>query len=477
MHSKFQRQSRHGEVFAKGDDGSSTSKVEKETVKEIQEECARAKKMLEDENEKKYSTAKKELEELRHEFQVVGEHLKHSFTMMELKDLSQPGLSKGDTIWFMSSLHGSSVDDQGKPEEFRFPSTISQGRLLCLQGNHTHNGTMNKYGFAWKGFLPDGATYLPGLTLVADNYWDYVNPWHSMSAIINFAAWRVDNGCKVPARIVAYHWGEMVTKMGDWITNVLHASMGVKLRPDTLSSYGSGPVCFEDAIVQRRGLGGMSKERMNRLFDVVRCKVYKFCKVAPRSFVLGGKDGRIDITLVARSGPREFSNLSGVVSAVSEQCAMVKGCKLDIVSIGNLSFCEQVEVMSKSDVLLTAHGAQLTNMMFMPRGGSVMELFPKGWLEFAGVGQYIYTWLADWTGLKHEGAWRDPDGPDCPYDTKTQVLECFLFYKDRSVGLNSSHLSSWTADVLERIQARRASSVADHILETSCSCDSVDRFT
>jgi hypothetical protein len=45
--------------------------------------------------------------------------------------------------------------------------------------------------------------------------------------------------------------------------------------------------------------------------------------------------------------------------------------------------------MSKTDILLSVHGAQLANMIFMSPGGRVLEMFPKGWLELAGHGQYI----------------------------------------------------------------------------------------
>ena len=57
------------------------------------------------------------------------------------------------------------------------------------------------------------------------------------------------------------------------------------------------------------------------------------------------------------------------------------------------------------------HGAHETNMMWMSPGSWVMKMFPKGWLEYAGIGQHIYKWLADWTRVVHElrymaGSWR-----------------------------------------------------------------------
>lgn len=79
-----------------------------------------------------------------------------------------------------------------------------------------------------------------------------------------------------------------------------------------------------------------------------------------------------------------------------------------------------------------------------------MEVFPKGWLEFAGVGQYVFHWLADWAGMKHEGTWRDTEGPEC---SKPEKLMCFYIYKNRQVGYNESALLRWSADVLKKARS------------------------
>lgn len=138
----------------------------------------------------------------------------------------------------------------------------------------------------------------------------------------------------------------------------------------------------------------------------------------------------------------------------------------------NLPHCNaQVELLTSTEVLITAHGAQLTNMMFMSPGTSVMEMYPKGWLEFAGIGQNIYKWLADWTSVVHEGAWRDPEGPDCPYPT-TDTLPCLLFYKDREVGMNATYLAQWTRGVLHRFAERQRNEVDRGV--THCLCEKED---
>lgn len=61
--------------------------------------------------------------------------------------------------------------------------------------------------------------------------------------------------------------------------------------------------------------------------------------------------------------------------------------------------------MTNTDVVASPHGAQLTNMLFMDRNSSVMEFFPKGWFELAGIGQYAHHWMADQSGMNHQGSW------------------------------------------------------------------------
>ena len=107
--------------------------------------------------------------------------------------------------------------------------------------------------------------------------------------------------------------------------------------------------------------------------------------------------------------------------------------------------------MSNTDIVASPHGAQLTNMLFMDRNSSIMEFFPKGWLELAGLGQYAHHWMADLSGMKHQGAWWDPNGEkECPFRKKDP--ECFTFYKDGKVGHNETFFAEWARRVLKQVR-------------------------
>lgn len=110
--------------------------------------------------------------------------------------------------------------------------------------------------------------------------------------------------------------------------------------------------------------------------------------------------------------------------------------------------------MPNTDILASPHGAQITNMLFMDRNSSTMEFFSKGWLKLARVGQNVYHWMADQSGMKHRCAWWDPHTKkECPDPTKQ--LECFLLYKDSQLGHNETYFAEWARTVLKQVRTSK----------------------
>lgn len=128
--------------------------------------------------------------------------------------------------------------------------------------------------------------------------------------------------------------------------------------------------------------------------------------------------------------------------------------------------------MSLTDILISPHGAQLTNMFLMDKNSSVLEFFPKGWLKIAGVGQYVYHWIASWSGMKHQGAWRDPDGDSCPYSDDDK--RCMSIYKNGKIGYSKTYFSEWARRVLNEVRIRKkeelTSKNSSHLTSTGCYC-------
>jgi hypothetical protein len=134
----------------------------------------------------------------------------------------------------------------------------------------------------------------------------------------------------------------------------------------------------------------------------------------------------------------------------------------------------QVKVMSSTDILVSPHGAQLTNMFLMDRNSSVMEFFPKGWLKLASVDQYVYHWIASWSGMRHQGAWRDPNGDHCPHPDDDR--RCMSVFKSGKIGYNETYFGEWARNVLNEVKARKVdetlekNNIASTSISSRCTC-------
>ncbi|XP_059654673.1 uncharacterized protein LOC132301440 [Cornus florida] len=390
----------------------------------------------------------------------MASKLRRAVTFLPLKDLRYTQTAQQGHTWFMSSMYDKQ-DQEGEVQYQHFPSKSSNGRLLCINGSDTHDGAWNSYALAWPESLPHNATLVKGLTFVSYNHYNYDNIWHGLSAMVPFVSWHVRHGCALPSRWILYHWGELRTKMSPWLRTLTEATFGGPLYiegfdHDNHVGGGGGPVCFEEAVVMRHNEGGMSRERRVEVYDVMRCKARAYCNVS-----LEGRDAEVSnrglpvigMTMFMRTGARSFRNESAVVGIFERECGKVEGCRLMVAYSNNLTFCEQVKLMSLTDILISPHGAQLTNMFFMDRNSSVMEFFPKGWLKLAGVGQFVYHWIASWSGMRHQGAWRDPNGDHCPYLEDDR--RCMSIYKSGMIGYNETFFAEWARNVLNEVKMRK----------------------
>ncbi|XAR62111.1 Protein O-GlcNAc transferase [Bertholletia excelsa] len=377
--------------------------------------------------------------------------LRDSVTFLPLKDTRLAETAMTGSNWFMSSLNDTYQEDE--PQYLYFPSQASKGRILCIRGRSTSDGTKNSYALAWPESLPDHSTLLKGVTYVSETYYNHDNLWHGISAMAPLVRWSMRHGCEKPARWVLFHWGELRTRMGSWLQKLMEANFG-KIEVEKFVG-GDGPYCFEKALVMRHDMGRMGRENKRVVFDLLRCRAREACGFNP-----SGKGREVNergvpiirLTLLMRRGSRSFKNATAVRDIFAKECERVDGCVLNVAQSEDLSFCDQVRVMTNTDIVASPHGAQLTNMIFMDRGSSVMEFFPKGWLEHAGTGQYAHHWMADQSGMQHRGAWWEPKDEDCPYPTEDK---CFYFYKNGQVGHDETYFTKWARKVLEQVRTSK----------------------
>ncbi len=99
----------------------------------------------------------------------------------------------------------------------------------------------------------------------------------------------------------------------------------------------------------------------------------------------------LKVTIVARSNNRHIMNLDQVISMLlaTGLCDVRWLRNHSFVQLETLSFEEQVALMQHTDVLITAHGAQLTNLMFLSAGSAVIEVMTAPWYEYGYVGTAI----------------------------------------------------------------------------------------
>jgi hypothetical protein len=272
----------------------------------------------------------------------VVDRLRASATFLPLKDTRE-----GHDTWFISTLNDTS-EPEGEARNLLFPSAASSGRLLCMAVPSGRDGTKNSYALAWRDALPLDAELRPGLTFLSETFYDHTNLWHGLTALVPLVSWHARKGCigAQPARWAFFHHAELRSGMSGWLMSLAEAATGVGVDVEMFS--GSVPVCFEEAVVFRRNLAGMSTERLLATFDFMRCKARAQCGVVSRSSANGTDSAAVRVTILFRRGGRSFKDEKAVEQVFQKECARVVGCKLTTAQSGNLTFCDQVGLINRS---------------------------------------------------------------------------------------------------------------------------------
>ncbi|KAJ3678399.1 hypothetical protein LUZ60_002202 [Juncus effusus] len=271
----------------------------------------------------------------------LGSKTLNPLTFYPLKDFNVPSYRNPNKTWFMAPLM--SQPKHSLPEHIVFPSKPpNYHKVLCID---PHN---ESYALATSNnSFPKGGVIARGMAFLANNLYDYDNPWHGLNAVLPFFTWMRERGrCEKPKRFVLFRNGKVVKKTGEWVHEFIKAMLdGEEALIDGIEEFKDrNVVCFEKAVVMKSGLGGMEGKKRHRLFEMVRCKAWKFCGVEAED----KEDSEVRISLVVRGGKRGFKNESRIREVMERECRRIsdggsRACRLQVVHLGNMSFCESYE--------------------------------------------------------------------------------------------------------------------------------------
>lgn len=84
-----------------------------------------------------------------------------------------------------------------------------------------------------------------------------------------------------------------------------------------------------------------------------------------------------------------------------EVMGILKSRGFECIETDSMLFADQVQLFSECDTLISIHGAALTNMLFMPPGSKIFEIYPAGFTK-RDFFNACFRHLADVLALKHK---------------------------------------------------------------------------
>ena len=125
---------------------------------------------------------------------------------------------------------------------------------------------------------------------------------------------------------------------------------------------------------------GRRRDRAERIVILLRGDTQQpRSSSAPLNSSLAAYSG---LHLNASSERRSFANLSALIRNLRQ--AVPRASVRVVTTSGNASICTQARWVHSATVLVTAHGAHLTNALWMARGAVLVEVMPWGMWNYEG---------------------------------------------------------------------------------------------
>jgi len=113
----------------------------------------------------------------------------------------------------------------------------------------------------------------------------------------------------------------------------------------------------------------------------------------------------VHVTIMQRSGERQLVGLFGLRDKLIKHFDDDRrvSVHIRIVHLQNMTYEDQVKVMLDTDILLAAHSSDISNVIFLPRTSSLVEVYPFSYHPS------IFRWYAAILGLSYDGLMAEPD--------------------------------------------------------------------
>ncbi len=88
------------------------------------------------------------------------------------------------------------------------------------------------------------------------------------------------------------------------------------------------------------------------------------------------------VTIVHRTGSRRFANLEEITSTM--RLVLGDGAKPEhvrVVDFARLNFDQQYAISYATDILIMVHGGALANMLYLPAGATLIDIYPYSFTE------------------------------------------------------------------------------------------------
>jgi hypothetical protein len=123
-----------------------------------------------------------------------------------------------------------------------------------------------------------------------------------------------------------------------------------------------------------------------------------------------------------KKGNRHILNLDVIRESIEQA---FPDATVDIASMEHMSFVQQAEWWSRHDVVVAAHGASVTNLIFMRENASVIELYPDHYYPID-----LYYSLSKAVGISHYGWYNGVIDPVADYEQHCRTVEDRNLYRN-----------------------------------------------